>query len=60
MVLRFSSKEEQILVEAAEERAVQEAKYAGEDWGSFTLWERNARALTQVHRMERRSRQLKK
>lgn len=53
-ILRFRSKEEQILVEAAEEKARQEAKYADEDWNSLPFEVRSGRALTQVHRMEKK------
>jgi galactose-1-phosphate uridylyltransferase len=50
-ILRFSSKEQQILVEAAEEKAKQEAKYADVDWDSLPSNEKNARAVTQVNMM---------
>ena len=53
-ILRYSSKEEQILVETAEEKARQEAKYAHVDWDILSLSEKTARALTQVHRMKKR------
>jgi hypothetical protein len=53
-ILRFRSKEEQILVEAAEERARQEAKYADEDWNSLPFNVRTGRVLTQVHKMEKK------
>jgi galactose-1-phosphate uridylyltransferase len=53
-ILRFRSKEEQILVEAAEEKARQQAKYADEDWNSLSFNEKSGRVLTQVHRMEKK------
>jgi hypothetical protein len=53
-VLRFTSKEEEILVKAAEGKARQIVKYAGDDWDSITPCDQNARVLTQVHRIEKK------
>jgi hypothetical protein len=53
-ILRFRSREEQILVEAAEEKARQEAKYADVDWDGLPLNDKTARVLTQVHKMEKK------
>jgi hypothetical protein len=53
-ILRFRSNEEQILVEAAEEKAKQEAKYADEDWNTLPFSVKSGRVLTQVHRIEKK------
>jgi hypothetical protein len=48
-VLRYSSKREQILVQAAEEKAKQQA----EDWDSLSFRQKTELALTQFNQMNR-------
>jgi hypothetical protein len=53
-ILRFTSKEEEIRVEAAEQKAKQVAKYADVDWDSLPLNDKTARVLTQDHKMRKK------
>jgi len=50
-ILHFTTKEDEVLCKAAEEKARQVAKYAGLDFDSLSQKEKNERAVTQFNRM---------